>query len=117
MSDIRLRLLQSPDHCTPERLQYLAALKNGSDDLRSTITYALGRGTSVECNSSISSSQNEIIEPYLADLLAWPLTIASSLSKLDARQRLWFKSELANIGRIIGTGVLECAETSDWDIQ
>ena len=58
---------------------------------------------------------NEEVKPYLANLVVWPLTIASGVAHgIEAGLGLWFKSEMARLGRIIGIGVLEHAEEQDW---
>lgn len=93
-----------------------------ADSLASTIPFCLERFKVADNPNSpirqtaITLNTNEEIKPYLASSAVWPLTIASSLGGIDVRQHLWFRSELARLGRIIGAGVLECAETDQWAI-
>ena len=105
---------------TYQRLECNAQLKAMADSLASTIPFCLERFKVAEYpnspirQTSITLSTNEEIKPYLANLIVWPLTIASSLEEIDVRQQLWFRSELARLGRITGAGVLECAEKGQW---
>ena len=102
-----------------QRLECIAQLKDMADSLASTIPFCLERFTvdrpsSLAHHDSITLNTNEEIKPYLVRLVAWPLSIASSAEGIDDRQQLWFKSELASLGRIIGDGTLECAEADHW---
>jgi len=102
-----------------QRRECMTQLKAMADSLASTIPFCLERfkaenPNSPNCPTSITLNTNEEIKPYLASLTACPLTVASSLEGIDVRQRLWFRSELARLGRITGDGVLECAETDQW---
>jgi len=53
----------------------------------------------------------------MAMLAVWPLTLASSVRSVGAKQRLWFRSELAHLGRRVGYGIMECAETDLWQVK
>ncbi|KIX02498.1 uncharacterized protein Z518_08439 [Rhinocladiella mackenziei CBS 650.93] len=107
-----------------QRQECLSRLNATADDLASSIPFILERFKVKEkddTGSSDYSDQNQIIfntdkeiKPYLATLAAWPLSIASCLDGLDLKQRLWFGSELASIGRILGVGVFEFAVTDQW---
>lgn len=101
-----------------QRLPYMTQLQAMADSLASTIPFCLERFKVGNPNSQlpITLNKNEEIEPRLANLVGWPLTIASSLEGIDVRQRLWFRSELARIGRIIGDGMLVCADADQWAI-
>jgi len=127
INDTRLRILAlshpSPDDLSPEqRLECLSHIEIMANDLASSVPFCLQRFKVTDnCNSSshqssITLSADEGIKPYLVSLIVWPLTIASGLGAGDAdiKQRLWFKSELARLGTIVGVGVLECAETEQW---
>ena len=103
-----------------QRLECLAQMKIMANDLASSVPFCLQRFKITE-NPDSSSHQdfitlntNEDIKPYMASLAIWPLTIASSLRHVEVKQKLWFRSELARLGRIVGVGVLECAETDQW---
>ena len=104
-----------------QRLECFIHLKTMANSLASTIPFCLERfkvdnPSSPIRQTSITLNTNEEIKPYLASLAVWPLTIASSLDGIDVRQKLWFRSELARLGRTIGDSVLECAETDQWAI-
>lgn len=49
--------------------------------------------------------------PYTSTMIIWPLCIVSTLGNIDVKQRSWFKSELARLGKRIGYGNIESAET------
>lgn len=91
-----------------------------ADSLAFTIPFSLGRfKASGDCNlpsgqTFITIDSDEDVKPYPASLVVWQLTIASSLEGIDLRQQQWFRSELAQLGRTIGNGILEAAETGEW---
>ena len=103
-----------------QRLECITQLKAMADSLASTIPFCLERFKVVDNpnssirQTSITLNTNKEIKPYLASFAIWPLTIASSLERIDVTQQLWFRSELARLGRITGAGVLECVETDRW---
>lgn len=128
INSIRLRVLE-PSCQNPlvdftyeqQRLGCITQLRAMADSLASTIPFCLERFKADNLHSStrqtsITIITDEEIKPYLASLAVWPLTIASSLERIDVRQQLWFRSELAKLGRITGNSVLECAETEQWGI-
>ena len=91
-----------------------------SNDLASSIPYCLQRfnikdtPSAVSEKPSIKVKKTEELDPYLASLTAWPLIIASGIKDLDRDKRLWFRSELVRVGKIVGSGVLKCAENDPW---
>jgi hypothetical protein len=103
-----------------QQLECFSHMKVMADNLASSVPFCLQRfkvadsPNSLFCQCSVTLTTNEEIKPYMAGLIVWPLAIASSLEGLDVKQKLWFKTELAQLGRIVGTGVLECAETDQW---
>ena len=104
-----------------QRLGCITQMRATADSLASTIPFCLERFKLDHPNSSIRQTSimlntNEEIKPCLASLVVWPLTVASSLEGMDVRQQLWFRSELARLGRITGDAVLECAEANQWVI-
>jgi hypothetical protein len=104
-----------------ERLECITQLEDMADSLASSIPFCLERfkvdaPTSPNGQTPIALNTKDEITPYLAGLVVWPLTIASRLERIDVRKQLWFRSELAILGRIIGDGVLEYAETDQWAI-
>ncbi|KAI9732934.1 MAG: hypothetical protein M1818_007367 [Claussenomyces sp. TS43310] len=127
INSTRLRILEltlpnpSTDFVYEEqRLESITHLNSMTDRLASTIPFCLERFKPDSRNAPISQtitlSTNEEVKPYLASLAVWPLVIASSLGGIDVRQQLWFRSELAGIGKIIGDGVLAGVETKQWAI-
>jgi hypothetical protein len=108
-----------------QRAECLSHIKFTAGALASTMPYSLQKiriaehgphGSSwISPNLSIALHAEREISPYMASLVTWPLTIASSLEEgLDLEQKLWFRSELANLGRVVGVGVVEFAETDTW---
>ncbi|MCJ1414043.1 hypothetical protein MMC32_000368 [Xylographa parallela] len=125
INSIRWRVLQlenpnSADIVHNQRLECLFHVNSMANDLASNVPYCLGRFTvahgsySSSHPTTVTPNANEDINPHLASLLIWPLTIASSIRDMDVQQKLWFRSELARLGRMVGAGVFECAETDHW---
>lgn len=125
INSTRLRILKisrpDPDDLANEqRLECLSHMKTMANDLASSVPCCLQRFKVIDSPRSsphqtlITLDTNEEVKPYVAGLIVWPLTIASSLGDLDIKQSLWFRSELARLGRVIGARVLECAETDQW---
>ena len=54
------------------------------------------------------------IEPSLATLAVWPISIAACLDAPFVTQHLWFRNELVMLGKIVGDGALERAISDDW---
>lgn len=91
-----------------------------ADSLASTIPFSLER-IKVSNDGDMSSSQafvttdsDEEAKLHLAGLVAWQLTIASSLEGTNVTRHQWFISELAHLGRKMGNGILESAENGEW---
>ena len=103
-----------------QQLKCLYHMRLMANDLASSIPYCLQRFKVSDTRNSNARSDtvmlnlDEDIKPYMANLAVWPLSIASSLGGLEGKQRSWFRSELARLGRIIGVSVIECAETTQW---
>ncbi|KAI9821329.1 MAG: hypothetical protein M1827_004065 [Pycnora praestabilis] len=125
INSTRLRILKfcrpDIDHFAKEpRSDCLSHLKTLANDLACSIPFCLQRfeltyspnSTTYQNISTLNKSGD--IKPYVASLVIWPLTIASSIGDVDVEQKLWFKSQLARLGRVVGAGVLECAETDEW---
>ncbi|KAH8429329.1 Zn(II)2Cys6 transcription factor domain-containing protein [Aspergillus melleus] len=114
-----IRISLSPTHlptaeASDQTSDSLACLESFANDLASTVPFALER-FKLACSPTDGISFNtEDIKPYNATLIAWPLTMASGISRLKPDQRSWFRSAVARIGRVVGVGVLECAETEKW---
>lgn len=105
--------------CEFRRLDCLSLLDEMADMLSYGMPYCLGR-VKVDKQSSdhdlptVTSNIDEDIKPYLAGMVVWPLTIASSLDQLDGERQKWFRSELASLGRVTGDSIIEHAETEQW---
>jgi hypothetical protein len=102
-----------------QRQECIVQLEAMADNLAYSIPFSLGRFKVDNPNlpirqDSVTLNTNDDIKPYLACWAVWPLTIASSLDGISVNQQMWFRSELATLGRITGDGVLECAETDQW---
>ncbi|KAH8821440.1 hypothetical protein F5884DRAFT_827690 [Xylogone sp. PMI_703] len=104
-----------------QRLECLTRLEEMSCHLASSIPFSLERFKIVHSkfpaqDSTIKLHMSDEMKPYLVYWIVWPLTIVSSLEKVDNEHKRWFKSELASIGRITGDGGLTWAETDQWPI-
>ena len=96
-----------------------ATIRDMASALSSSIPFALDKFTVTESAKlpnglEISPNMDEEVKPYLANLVAWPLSLASSIGGLDLQQRNWFRSELVYVGQAVGAGVLVCAHAYDW---
>ena len=129
VNNARLKLLESSLQHLPTGSTYdhrrshcVAQLNAMADSLASTIPYCLQRfkvadsGGTAGHPRSVIINADEDIRPCLAYLVTWPWTIASSLSYVSTRQQQWFRTELAQVGRILGDGVLALADTDHWTI-
>ncbi|KAJ4258961.1 hypothetical protein NW762_008049 [Fusarium torreyae] len=90
------------------------------------IPFALGRvitkivdtqGSADSARSADILEPDQGVQPALALFAAWPLTIVSNLDTLASEQRSWFRTQLAQLGRVLGDGALECAAKGggEWD--
>ena len=102
------------------RFEYQSKMGAVAKDLASSVPICLQRfivkEKSEPCSpqDSITLNTYEEMEPYIASLMVWPLSLASSLRHVEVEQKWWFKSKLARIGRIVGVRMLECAKTDHW---
>ena len=105
-----------------QRLECTTHIKTMADDLASTIAFFLGRLKVIDSTDSslhqvsVRFNSSEESMPYLGVLAVWPINIASSLEGIVASQQLWFRSQLAEIGKQTGIGVLECAGANPWAV-
>jgi hypothetical protein len=103
-----------------QRLECLSNMTIVTAGLASSLPFSLQRFTVAENpdlfsdGDLITLNTNEDIKPFMACRTVWPLTVASSLRAVEVKQKLWFRSVLARLGRVIGAGVLECAENDEW---
>ncbi len=132
IASTRLRILQShhvkpaysDDVYTQQKLTTLATLNTAADNLSSTIPFPIGR-FKLENPKTLDDSKNkqpvlitinekDAVEPYLANIVIWPLSIAAGLKGLERTHQLWFRTELAGLGRLVGDGIIESAEMENW---
>jgi hypothetical protein len=90
-----------------------------ADALASSIPFALDRFAVASSSKTPEEQQwilstEEEIKPYLGNLTAWPLSVASSIGGLDGDLKDWLKAELVLVGKTLGAGVLECAQSCSW---
>lgn len=85
-------------------------------DMASSVPFCLARFT---VSNDLGSSDNDIIitnhqdaEPHVAEQIATPVAIAATTKYIDAAYTSWFSSQLANIGRLTGYGLIEHVATS-----
>ena len=101
-----------------QRLECSGKLATLAEDMVSTVPFCLekfkveGDCGSVIPKAEITTTTARRTKPYLASLIAWPLTIASSIKGIDEKQQSFFRAELARLGSILGGGVFEFAETT-----
>ncbi|KAE8390266.1 hypothetical protein BDV23DRAFT_193837 [Aspergillus alliaceus] len=121
VKNTRLRILAlSNSEDTLTQQQFLCDMQSLSNDLASTIPFALQRVRLADTSPlsshtpSIKVNLNYQIKPSDASLIIWPLTIASSLEYVSPEQKVWFKARLARLGRLVGIGALQAAETDQW---
>ncbi|CAO1605269.1 hypothetical protein XANCAGTX0491_008791 [Xanthoria calcicola] len=108
----------------PRRRACANRLRTMADSLASSLPFCLEIFRVVDDNSnSPSSGESSIIfrpdgemKPYLAVLAVWPLSVASIIDGIDVQLRRWFQSQLADIGKVTGEGVLESVKTDEWVI-
>lgn len=109
------------DLCTADRqFECLSSIQDIADDLTCSIPYCLGQ-IRVISNPSSKSREGSVvlnkennIHPYLASTVAWPLSIASSISGIDFKQKHWFKRIVADVGRVTGIAFFQYAENEQW---
>ena len=62
----------------------------------------------------VATRTRKDIDPYMANLAAWPLAIAAGIGDVDNKKKQWLRSQLAQVGRTLGFGVFACAESDQW---
>ena len=100
-----------------QRSECSTQIRTIADKLAATVPFCLERfkveqPSQPDREVSVTLNKDEKVRPSLASLAIWPLTVAASLDGMEPVQQKWFRSELARLGRIVGDGILECAETS-----
>jgi hypothetical protein len=97
----------------------ITQIKAMADSLASTIPFSLGQFKADKAEASdsrptLTLNADEEIPPALALPTVWPLSTASSVDGIETGQQLWFRAQLALLGRVLGDGALECAGTDHW---
>lgn len=113
---------QSVEITDKTRVQAYSNIASMADYLASSIPFCLERFKfTVPYLPSetplITLNSGHDIKPYVAQLVIWPLTLAASAGGVDAVQQKWFRYELARMGRIVGYGIFEAAETDQWSLD
>jgi hypothetical protein len=110
-----------PNYGQEQHLEASIVLVSLADGLASTVPFSVGRIKVSEKGSNLSNSQADItvcpdedVKPVFAGFVAWQLSIASSLEGVDSRQQQWFRSELSQLGKKLGNGILASAENGEW---
>lgn len=67
-----------------------------------------------EFDHEITITRRHETTPYLADLVAMPVVIASTTSFISTEYREWLLAQLVKIGRTAGYGLLEHVASSSW---
>lgn len=99
-----------------QRSEYLSVMKTTADDLASSIPFALQMLRVAEDEeyltepSPIIMNTDDNLKPYIANLVVWPLSMVANISGLGVEQKSWFKSLIAQLGRITGISILQCPE-------
>jgi hypothetical protein len=118
----RLHILIDLSHSVPDeshweqKLECINHIETMSIDLAASIPLRIRGQTAIDNSSPAStrlsgiSTETEVTKPYMASLVIWPLGIAARLGNLDVNHRSWFRSEVARLGRLIGSGNFESAE-------
>ncbi|KAL9110351.1 MAG: hypothetical protein Q9227_005082 [Pyrenula ochraceoflavens] len=97
-------------------VQCVQQLNRLAESLASTIPFCLKRlkGTASDASHSLTLDRHQKVEPYLASLVIWPLSIASNMGEgIYPHLYKWFRAELSSLGRLVGDGALQCADTND----
>ena len=115
VNNTRLKILKIiyPNPKNEQRSECLHNMEAMANALASSIPYCLQRFDVTDIDSITLDPKREI-EPHMAYLTAWPLSIVSGLYELDIEHKLWFKSQLALVGKATGSGVLEFGATDHW---
>ncbi|KAK9482094.1 hypothetical protein V1527DRAFT_516101 [Lipomyces starkeyi] len=124
VSHARLRIFdlvvaQSNPAYRSETLECLAQLNSSADSLASFVPFCLDRIRIRSHRTSTASVEisNEPFKPYLASLVVWPMSLASSLQKLEPAQRQWFRSALFRVSSASSECLLAYAMSDYWAVR
>jgi len=101
-----------------ETRECLAQLNSSADSLASFIPFCLNRIRMCSHPTSQAGVEisNEPFKPYLANLVVWPMAVASSLPKLEPAQRQWFRSILSRVSSASSECLLAYAMSDYWAV-
>ncbi|KAJ8103595.1 hypothetical protein POJ06DRAFT_284430 [Lipomyces tetrasporus] len=101
-----------------ETLECLAQLNSSADSLASFIPSCLDRIRMRSHPTSTASVEisKEPFKPYLANLVVWPMSLASSLQKLQPAQQQWFRSGVFRISSTSSECLLAYAMSDYWSV-
>lgn len=123
-SHTHLRLLdltaaQSNSAHQSETLESLVELKSSADSLAALVPFCLKR-IRIASHQTLKASvelSTEAFQPYLASLVVWPMSLASSLQKLEPAQRQWFRSALHRVSKESSACLLAYAMSDYWALR
>jgi hypothetical protein len=117
---LRLLQLSRPPHLQAhdptyrqQHLECTSNLQSMADSLASTIPFSLGRLIVVKSEGrashrTLTLNLKEDVPPALALPTIWPISSALSLDGVEFSQQLWFCTQLAHLGHVLGDGALIC---------
>ncbi|KAM0420640.1 hypothetical protein ACHAPT_011556 [Fusarium lateritium] len=115
VSHTRLQILQlAAQSNSAETLECLTQLGSSAESLASLVPFCLGRIRRTPTGSIEIS--NEPFKPYLASLVVWPMSLASSLHTLEPTQRQWFSSTLARVSKESSECLYAYAASDYWAV-
>ncbi|KAE9364868.1 hypothetical protein N431DRAFT_389228 [Stipitochalara longipes BDJ] len=96
-----------------------AVLETAANDLASIVPFVLGK-VKIEYSATapkqpkVLVNEGADINPCQAIMVIWPLSISAGLRGVHKQQQPWFRSELAGLGKLLGDGIIESAESKNW---
>ena len=117
---LELLLFDSDESMYEERLESFSNMETAANDLASNIPFCLGKLTasheaeSSSCQPGIGLVRKNGLVSSNSILAAWPLLVASLVANLPPMQKIWFRTQLVQLGRVLGFGVFECAGSDQW---
>ncbi|KAF2661870.1 hypothetical protein K491DRAFT_332870 [Lophiostoma macrostomum CBS 122681] len=122
----RLRILslscgQLGEAFSQERSECIAQLNSFANSLASFVPSSLDRVRATAVSASDHSIApvefvDEPLKAYLANLVVWPLSLASSLQEVDPGQRQWFRSRLSWISSSSSECLIAYAMSDYWTV-
>ena len=65
-------------------------------------------------NDHISIRREEERKLFIAELMAMPMLIASSLDSVNERYSNWFRSQLGDTGRLLGYRIMQAVSSGNY---